>query len=983
MFKENEASGKSHLIKYLSPMGAWALAFGCSVGWGAFVMPGTTFLPLAGPVGTLLGMVIGGFVMLLIGVNYHFLMNRYPDSGGTYAFTKNEFGYDQGFMSAWFLILVYMAIAWANATAIPIICRKLFPGLLEVGPCYQVAGFDVYLLEAGVASLAILISSLICLQGGKVLSVIQTVLAIVLIGGIVICAIYIFMYKGHRFINPQPAFADNGGSLMQVFRIVALAPWAYVGFESISHSTEEFSFSVKKSLQVFIAALMAGVVAYSALAYIAVSAIPAGSNDWKRYVQTLDSYSGISGLPTFNAVLTYMGTMGVRILGIAVLAGVMTGLIGNLLACSRLVYILSRENIFYKYFKAINVKHVPFRAIVGITLVSLPIPFFGRTAISWIVDVTTIGATIAYMYTSISAYKRAKKEENSFVKFTGMVGFILSILFTLYFLIPNLWSVEALSSASYLILILWCILGFAIFYYVLKRDKEHRYGRSTVVWLVLLFLLLFLSMLWFRETSRDSAEDILDDVSRNSAEVLQDHKVMLSDDEWLSAREFLRNKKDELNNSMLYNSVVQMGIIMIALVVMFQIYHSMHEREHELEIDKTRAEENSRAKSVFLSNMSHDIRTPMNAILGYTELTKDVANLPEEAKENLEKIDYSGKQLLSLINDILDMSRIENGKMELEPEPTDLKHTFEAVKTIFAPQMKSKKLKFTVDAEKITDRYVMCDENRLNRVLHNLISNAFKFTPEEGSILVKLEQKGKENGLGRYELRVKDSGVGMSPEFAKTVFDAYTREKTASKVQGTGLGMAITKSIVELMNGSIDVVSQKGEGSEFIIDFSLEIIDEAKYAETHRFEDSYEKLDYSKVRILLVDDVMVNREIACKMLGKFGFMVDKAENGQEAVEKVKNSAPGTYKIVLMDIQMPVMDGYEATKAIRELEDPQLSATPIVAMSANAFAEDVQKSLENGMNGHIAKPIEIDKMMETIDEILELEGEVITKKTDEG
>lgn len=969
MFKENTSGGKQALLKYLSPVGAWALAFGCSVGWGSFVMPGTTFLPLAGPIGTAIGMCVGGLVMLLIGINYHFLMNRYPNSGGTYIFTRNEFGYDQGFMSAWFLILVYMAIVWANATAIPIICRNFFPGLLEIGPHYKVAGFDVYLAEAFIASLMIVIAGLICLFGGKWTARIQSVLAFVLIGGVIACAICITMVKGTSILEVTPAYYNEDTVHISIFQIVALAPWAYVGFESISHSTEEFSFSVSKTLGIFIGAIVAGIITYSVLALIAVSAVPEGCSSWVDYIDNLGNYSGTAGMPTLYAVKTYMGSKGVRILGLSVFAAVMTGLIGNLVAGSRLIYSLSRGELFEGYFGAVNKHHVPFRAIVCIMLISIPIPFFGRTAISWIVDVNTIGATIAYMYTSISAFRRAKKEYNKLVMATGIIGFVISLLFTLYFLIPNLWTVEALSSASYLILILWSILGFAIFYYILKRDKENRFGHSTVVWLVLLCLVFFITMLWFREVSNNASQEVLSELNEYNINQASKHGVELSEEELADARQFLAQKNSEVSDILLDNSILQMAIIMIALIIMLQVYRLMMDRERDMEVQKIKAEENSRAKSTFLSNMSHDIRTPMNAILGYTELTREIKDLPPEAAENLEKIDYSGKHLLSLINDILDMSRIESGKMELEEEPSDIQQLFKEVHTIFDSQMKSKNIEFTVNTDGVKDRFIMCDGNRLDRVLLNLISNAFKFTPEKGKVTVTLNQLGKDADMGRYEFRVKDTGIGMSPEFARTVFDAYTRERTASKIQGTGLGMAITKSIVGLMGGDIRVESEKGKGSEFIVNVSFKIIEEAEYTKHHKYENSFETLDYSKVKILLVDDVMINREIAIKILKKYGFMVDYAEDGQQAVDRIRESDAGTYQIVLMDIQMPIMNGYEATKAIRAIEDKDKANVPIIAMSANAFADDVQKSLDNGMNGHIAKPIEINKMMETINEIL--------------
>ncbi|MBR6222975.1 MAG: amino acid permease [Lachnospiraceae bacterium] len=983
-----EENTKDGLIKYLSPVGAWALAFGCSVGWGAFVMPGTTFLPIAGPVGTALGILVGGLFMLLIGVNYHYLMNRYPDSGGSYAFSKNELGYDQGFISAWFLILVYMAIVWANATAIPLIFRKLFPGLLEFGPHYVIAGFDVYLGESIFSAFVVLIAGLICLLGGRVASVIQSVLAFILIGGITVCMVMIFLNKGVTYENIRPAFADSERKLGQVFRIVALAPWAYVGFESISHSTEEYKFSPKKSMRIFAVAIFTAVCAYSFLAVIAATSLPDGIENWRDYLSRLGELSGIDGLPTFHAVVSHLGDAGFVILGIAVGAGILTGLIGNITAASRLIYCMARDNITPSFLGRISKKHVPDKAILLLTFFSMLVPFLGRTAISWIVDVNTIGATIAYVYTSYAAYKLARKKKSMGVMITGIIGIVVSLLSGLYFLVPNLWTVEALSPASYMILIAWSVLGFLAFYYVLHRDESKRFGNSSVVWVVLLFLVFFVTMLWFRESTHDASKQMIDELSNYDSEQLVDHGIILNDIERLDTENYLNEKMEEFNRILLERSILQMAIIMIALFVMFNIYSSMQKKEREMELQKIKAEQNSKAKSLFLSNMSHDIRTPMNAIIGYSEMTKNVPDLPEEARINLEKIDNSSKHLLSVINDVLDLGRIESGRMELDIQMADLNEIFDDIHSLFVNQMESKGIDYVVDIKGVGHRYVMCDANRLNRVLLNLISNALKFTSKGGSVTVRLKEleRGAMGETGRlikekntpidsdgeygsFELRVKDTGMGMSPEFAKTVFEAYTRENTATKIQGTGLGMAITKSIIDLMGGGIRVETEKGVGTEFIIDLDLLLVDEEEYKKSHVSEDEIESRDYSKVKVLLVEDQELNKEIATYILSEFGFNIDYAENGRVAYEKVKNSKTGIYDIVLMDIQMPEMNGYDATKAIRALEDEKLSSIPIIAMTANAFSEDIKKAEEAGMNGHIAKPLEIDKMMETINSVL--------------
>ena len=395
---------------------------------------------------------------------------------------------------------------------------------------------------------------------------------------------------------------------------------------------------------------------------------------------------------------------------------------------------------------------------------------------------------------------------------------------------------------------------------------------------------------------------------------------------------------------------------------------TLKKQQEELVEAKERAEQSSKAKTTFLFNISHDIRTPMNAIIGYVELARREKNVPPVIKNYISKIEMSSQHLLSLINDVLEMSRIENGKMELDNAPTNLKKIFLDVQDMFATQMETKDIEFNVDTSKVKNKFVICDENRLNRVLLNLISNAFKFTPKGGKISVKLEQKNDgADGIGNYEIRVKDTGIGMSEEFAKKVFEAFERERssTVSKIQGTGLGMAITKTIVDLMNGDIKVETKPNQGTEFIINVSYKLTDEIIDDE----EKNSAEFDFTDKKLLLVDDVDVNREIAVMLLENVGFKIDTATNGKDAVEKFSKSAPGDYDAILMDIQMPIMNGYEATRAIRKLENKKLANIPIIAMTANAFSEDVQAAKNAGMNSHIAKPIDVAKMIEVLAEVL--------------
>ena len=433
-------------------------------------------------------------------------------------------------------------------------------------------------------------------------------------------------------------------------------------------------------------------------------------------------------------------------------------------------------------------------------------------------------------------------------------------------------------------------------------------------------------------------------------------------------------------------TVLLLGLVLLALISIVRAERSSKmikiEKETNQKLNKLRvaaedalkvAESASKAKSTFLSNMSHDIRTPMNAIIGFATLALDDIRDGKKVEDYLSKILSSSKHLLGLINDILDMSRIESGKVVLEEQETDLVTTLQELQSIMEGQAKERKLKLHVDYSNLRDRHVFCDKTRLNQVMFNLLANAVKFTSEGGSIwltMSQLEPTCEVEDRAIYEIRVKDTGIGMDKAFIKHIFEPFERERTStvSKIQGTGLGMAITKNIVDMMGGTIEVESQKGVGTEFIIRLELRLQAEAGVANedgTKQHGHAEGVAEFAGKRLLLAEDNELNREIACMLLSKYGFVIDTAENGQEAVDLVAASAPDYYDLVLMDIQMPVMDGHEATRRIRNLEDKELAKVPVVAMTANAFDEDRKAAKECGMNGFISKPINMQEVVQAL------------------
>lgn len=381
------------------------------------------------------------------------------------------------------------------------------------------------------------------------------------------------------------------------------------------------------------------------------------------------------------------------------------------------------------------------------------------------------------------------------------------------------------------------------------------------------------------------------------------------------------------------------------------------------------ARQASRAKSDFLANMSHDIRTPMNAIMGMSTIARRNIHDPEKLEDCLNKIDASSKHLLSLINSVLDMSKIESGKVVFVEEVFQLDQMIEDIKRIVQPQAEKKDIQFTGEYETLQGVMVKSDPLRIRQVLLNIVGNAIKFTPEKGKVHCSgFKVLSIYDGYSTFEFTCEDNGIGMDQEFVDKIFQPYERSKnvTSNEIEGSGLGMFISKNIVEMMNGEIYVESKKGEGTKFTVIFHLkEISEQPEKEKTEQNEETQIAFDAMKgKRILLVEDNDMNREIAQEFLTEEGILVENAVNGKEAVEKMEQSSLYYYDLILMDIQMPVMNGYEASAAIRRM-DREDSGLPIIAMTANAFSDDIRQAKEAGMNEHIAKLIDVSVMFSVL------------------
>ncbi len=401
-----------------------------------------------------------------------------------------------------------------------------------------------------------------------------------------------------------------------------------------------------------------------------------------------------------------------------------------------------------------------------------------------------------------------------------------------------------------------------------------------------------------------------------------------------------------------------------------ELDRALREQRGLLEEALQQARRSNEAKTTFLNNMSHDLRTPMNAIIGFTTLASTHLDDTELVRDYLSKILDSSDHLLTLLNDVLDMSSIESGKLHMQEKACSLAEVVKSLRIILQNDIEVKNLKLELDTD-IEHDGVICDKLRLAQVLLNVAGNSVKFTPPGGTIAVSITEKpGAPEGYAFYDLCIKDTGIGIDKDFLPRVFEPFEREQssTVSGIQGAGLGLSITKSIVNMMNGAISVESEKGRGTCITISFTFRLA-EGRQAGARALETRGPEDAFKGKRILLAEDNALNQEIASTILEEAGFTVETADNGAAAVEMVRSSAPGYYDLILMDIQMPVLDGYEATRQIKALSSPALANIPIIAVTANAFEEDKQRSLNAGMVGHLGKPIEISKLIDALRDFL--------------
>ena len=620
-------------------------------------------------------------------------------------------------------------------------------------------------------------------------------------------------------------------------------------------------------------------------------------------------------------------------------ASVFTNLIGNNVAASRILASLADDGALPEWFGRKNSDGSPRNAVLVVVFVAPLVFALGQTVIGTVVDTALIGAALIYAYVSAAAARVARRERNRATQATGLVGVAISLAIMLHILLPNFSSQTGrMTTESCLVLVLWCVTGQLLFLFAFWRDHTHRFGRSPLVWNSLFVVIILLSLMWVRRRTSDATERAFETIAQ-------------SVDSDSLTQEDLRPGRESLNRSILMESLVLSGITVFSLLLSFGLFSILRHRERDLEKEK------ARAKSYFFSTVSHDIRTPLNAIIGFTEILRANPKSEDERQRALDAINVSGKTLLGLVNDILDLSKIESGKMDIVPEPTDCRRLLTELMDALRVSSARPGVELLCRIGEMPP--LMLDPQRLRQIGFNLVGNAVKFT-EKGHVELRASfalAEGAETGA--FRLEVEDTGCGIGPEDLKRLGSAYVQVGSQqARNGGTGLGLAICRQLAAAMGGQLGIASELGRGSTFTITLPrVRIAPNMAPTQDALLTESGEsgvRADGVRVRrILLVDDYEINLMVLRALLRNLGdFEIAMASNGHEALAQLEASMDTPFDLVLTDMWMPELDGEGLVRAIRL--NPALDSLRVVAVTADV--ELKEKAAEMGFNDTLFKPV---------------------------
>ncbi len=584
---KEQTSAANQTVKlqpYLSPLAVWAFSIGSAIGWGSLVVTSSSYLSQAGPIGSILGLLIGFAMMLMVSGHYHFLANRYPGTGGLYNYVKHLFGYDFAFLIAWFMFLIYASIFWANATSIPLFARFFLQSAFKWEYLFTVFGYEVYLGEALVTLAVMWLVGFLCMKSKKATARVMVVMVLLFSVGITVCFAVGMIGHSRSEMTMSPAFLPDTGVLRQVIRIAFISPWAFIGFETVSHSAEEYKFRHSNLFRILVISVAITTALYIFVVLLSVTAYPEDCSGWMDYISRLDEFEGIAGLPAFYAAHYYLGQAGVNILMVSLLALVLTSLIGMLHVLSRLCYAVAQDGILPRRFASLNDKQIPVHSILLVLLISMPIPFLGRTAIGWIVDATTFGATMIYGFVSVAVFKASRQEG---VKKNHLIsGFCLFILaaFSIFLLFPNAFSDYTIATETYVLMAVWSFLGVLYFNQVIRKDHDRKFGKAIIVWVFLLVFIVLMAMTWAERLNEDRENTIVAEISAYMDGTADTEILEKSKDEFLAVQ--LKRLHDADDTSVF----VIVGLFGLSLVVMLVNHISMERWEKKAEKERDEAQ---------------------------------------------------------------------------------------------------------------------------------------------------------------------------------------------------------------------------------------------------------------------------------------------------------------------------------------------------------------------------------------------------------
>ena len=622
-------SSVQEMKPFMSPLTVLAFAIGTSVGWGSFVVTSNTYLKQAGPWGSVIGLLIGAAIMLLVCWNYHYLANRYPEGTGVYFFTKKVFGYDRAFLISWFVFLLYASIFWANATAVPLFVRYIFGDIFRFGYLYTIFDYEIYIGELLLTASVIGLTVLLMINSKKAIANAMIGLVAIFVVSITACFIVGIVRFLSGSVGFQPGFAPDSLPIVQVAKIATVSPWAFIGFESVTHSSTEFSFSKKRVFGILALSIVITTALYIFVTLLSVTAYPPEYSSWVEYIGDLGNLSGLKALPAFYAAGYYLGNFGIMLLFCSLFALIATSLIANLWALCRMIRVIGRDSILSKRFTKLNKKGIPARAIMFVGAISLFVLFLGRSAIGWIVDVTTIIAIFLYGFVATATIKCAKQDNKKRSFAAGLVVLIAMIVFGVFMIIPGLHS-DSLSSETYLLFILWSIFGMIFFHRVISKDRARHFGKAIIVWIVLVSIILLLGIIWLDKIEQESTLHILNDFSAYHNEEAPQEILAMSESEYLSV---LVGRLNMTNTNSL---IVVLGLFAISIGGFLSNYFSMKKYENILKNDVEKKNQHiADLQQNFVIGMLTMIESRDNSTGGHIKRTSDIVKiLTEEMKKD-------------------------------------------------------------------------------------------------------------------------------------------------------------------------------------------------------------------------------------------------------------------------------------------------------------------------------------------------------------